>query len=279
MVTLVRSDGMKFAYGDIFNILSYGLTGTGALSMEIFSEKKAQGDGNEITAKRATPRTIDIHAVCVHRSANRIARRVANKFFSPVYEYEFHIDYKGTRAWIPCHLEAFELPTENIHRPQILKVSLFCPDPFYLSEDSYGKNIAQVTGMIGFPYIDLPRIGFIASVFNFSQSVFIQNNGDVNTYPVIEITAKGEVENPEIQKDEYFVRVLDTMRNGDKIIIDFNTKRVTKNDENISNKLSKDSRLTRISFERGTNRISYAAAHGENVMNVFVYFNERYVGV
>lgn len=298
IATLKRSDGKTFAYGDIFRIMSYGLIGVGTLSVEIFSENKAIGDGDVVTGQRLPPRTIQIQAVCISRAANTYARAVANDFFNPSYEYELHLDYKGSKAWIPCLLDVYDLPTENIHAKQALNISLFCPDPYFLSESSFGKNIAQVQGMAGFPYCEHPRLGRVASVYNFSQSVVIVNDGDAGAYPIVEISARREVRNPKIIKDGLFVQIgTDAqpyiMPARDTVVVDFDAKTVTKNPikhsephrtyftggENIIQQVSKDSSLTTIVFEVGANTISYGAASGENVMNCTIYYNERYVGV
>lgn len=293
MVTLRRSDGATFIYGDIFRILSYGLTGVGKLDVEIFTEPNAQDDGDMVTGERVPMREIRIAAQCIGRSANQIARRVANRFFVPAYDYEIHLDYKGVKAWIPARLDEFDMPTENPHRPQSLSVTFLCPDPYFLSEDSFGKNIAQVVGCAGFPYMENPAYGWIASYYDFSRSVVIENDGDVVAYPLVEITANGHVENPKVIKDKYFVKVLDTMEAGGRIVIDFGAKTIRENPQkhfvgnrvyftggaNITQKASKDSSLLSIAFEPGPGIMSYAADDGENVMSCYIYLYQRYVGV
>lgn len=278
-VWLARDDGAEFAFGDIFRITSYGLTGTGHLEVEIFTENKAVGDGDIITGQRLPSREIRIESVCITKAGNEIARRVANAFFNPIYEYELHLEYKDQKRWVPCLLSIYDLPTENTHRPQALTVAFLCPDPLFLSEDSFGHNIASIMPRHGFPYMCHPVYGTLASVFNFGQSVVIQNDGDVATWPRVKITARGHVENPSIIKDELFVRIQDTMDMGDEIVVDFTRKTVHKNGVNIVQKLSKDSSLTSIAFQVGTNVIGYAADDGENVMNVFVDVYKRYTGV
>lgn len=280
LITLERSDGKLFTYGDVYRIFSYGLTGVGTTEAEIFSESKAIGDGDVVTGQRIPARVIDVQGLSLSRAANGIARIIANDFFSFRFEYKLHIEYKGRKAWIPALLKLYDLPTENIHAPQKLNVQFFCPNPFFRSESAFGKDIAQVTPMWGWPYMEHPTYGRVVSVYDFSQSVVITNEGDVPTHPVVEVRARGEVINPRIIKDDLFVEVQVTMATGDMLVIDFSANRVTLNGENIIQKVSKDSSLTSIVFERGDNLISYDAASGANVMSCHIYYYDLFnVGV
>lgn len=287
MVTLVRSDGKTFEYGDLFRIYSEGLSGVGYMEVELFTSAKALGDGDDITGQRIKPRTITINAVCRSRILNDSARRTANSFFNPRHDYTCHIDYNKDNSdetrrqvWIPCRLQLFDLPTKNIHKRQKLNVELFCPDPIFYGKDDHMIDIAEVEPRLGYPYLDNPDHGRVASVYKYGRQVSVENVGDYVTYPKVRIIARGEVVNPQINVDDLFVRAMLTMAAGDEMIIDFGGNTVTMNGENIIQRVSKDSGLVDIGFPVGTtSRVSYGAEAGETAMSASLTYYDRYGGV
>ena len=101
------------------------------------------------------------------------------------------------------------------------------------------------------------------------------------TYAKIVITASGNVTNPVIKKDDKFIKIIDTLAQGDVVIIDLTGRKpiVEKNGTNIIGRTDKQSSFKDMAFAIGSNTISFDADYGSNLMDVTIYYNQRYGGM
>lgn len=274
----VRDDGREF----IIDETDWGaltIDGASAPSYEIFSESRAVGDGGIITGKRVGTRDFQVKANAMNLNNNDILRKQALTFFNPKQGYRIYLSYMSAEYWIDGTLSAFSCPNKHIWEPQELTAMFFCPNPYWNSVDGFGQDIASETARWGFPYMDNPKYGVLVSTYNFGREVTFDYDGDVPSYFIAELTADDTVENPKLIKDNYFVRVLDTLRAGDKIVINFETARITKNGENIISKVDRTSNFTDIIMSPGLNHISYEADSGDNNLHVVIQYYKKYLGV
>lgn len=220
-------------------------------------------------------------AVLLNKNLNSVMRDVVRSFFGVKRTFKVYLTYNGITRWCEGELYAYSLPTENIYKNLELTFTILCPQPYLLSVDEFGQNIADVTPRFGFPYVSLVGRGFIFSEYKFAKEVILENLGDVETYAKIVISAKGEVTNPVIKKDDKFIRILDTLVDKDVIIIDLVNMppTVTKNGVNIIGKTSRDSSFEDLKLAVGSNTISYDADYGNNLLDVTIYYNQRYGGM
>ena len=277
-IRFVRSDQKTFAIdGSIF-----GLTAAKGLdepNIEVFTQKSAVGDGDIVTGQRVGSRTLEFTCKIRNPALNDTMRRFLTSFFVAAKTYDVYVKRSGAQRFAQaCRLEGLTINTENQYKPITAKVSMLMPDGYFLSVDSFGRNIAGVEDRCGYPYIATAAHGRIYGLYSFAQTVYLDNDGDAEAYCKAVFTAKGTVTNPKMIAGDGYVRVLTTLSDGDVMIIDGKAKSVTINGANASNLQDKRSNYDGIVFALGTNSIGFSADVGSNVLDVYVYYNKRYLG-
>jgi hypothetical protein len=151
-------------------------------------------------------------------------------------------------------------------------------NPYYKSYDNFGKDIAQIIPMTGFPYMCTAQ-GKPTSVYNYdTKSVIVENDGDVDTYCKAIFRAKGTVVRPTLLVNGKFVRMLITLQQKDELILDFTTPKpnITLNGVNVIGSTDRTSDLSEMQLVEGENTIGYEAESGDNVLEVSIYYNKLY---
>jgi len=274
----VRNDGRVFTVTDTV----WGLIAAKGLdqpSIDVYTQKAAIGDGDLVTGSRVGARTIELEFKAKSAALNDVLRRAATSYFRCGSTYDLYVYRYGNTRYAPaCYLEDFEIPTEKLTISITLKLGLLCPEGYFLSADSFSKNIAELVPRCGYPYIALSDYGRIYGTYTYAETVYLDNDGDSEAYCRAVFTARGDVSNPKLIAGNGFVRVIDDMTSGDVLIIDGRSKSVTLNDVNISNKLDKASDFSGITFAIGTNSVGFTADIGSNLLDVYIYYNKRYIG-
>lgn len=278
LVKCVRSDAKEFTIG-LSDWKITKLEGVDSPNFSLFTDKNAIGDGALLSGKRVDDRDVYVEAKSRFPHKNEELRARALAFFNPKYTYILHVTYQGITRWISGELEGFSVPSGNVYQNMIMKVRFYCSDPYFRSEDNFGKDIASSQRMFGFPYIQTAKIKIVPSAFNFAKLVKITNDGDVETYCMARILFSGQTTNPKIVKDDYYVRVCDTFTSGDILEIDFANATIRKNGVNIIQKIDRGSTFTSMQLDVGTSKIGFAADTGDANMSVTIYFNKLYLGV
>ena len=278
LVRCVRSDAKEFTIG-LSDWKITKLEGVDSPNFSLFTDKNAIGDGALLSGKRVDDRDVYVEAKSRFPHKNEELRARALAFFNPKYTYILHVTYQGITRWISGELEGFSVPSGNVYQNMIMKVRFYCSDPYFRSEDNFGKDIASSQRMFGFPYIQTAKIKTVPSAFNFAKLVKITNDGDVETYCMTRILFSGQTTNRKIVKDDYFVRVCDTFTSGDILEIDFANATIRKNGVNIIQKIDRGSTFTSMQLDVGTSNIGFAADTGDANMSVTIYFNKLYLGV
>lgn len=281
-VEVIRDDGRCFLIDNkSWKIKSDGLEGFDFVEPEVTSEPNAYGDGSRLVASRVNDKDRTVSAVykgSLSEKANQ--REVVRSFFNHKRSYKLVVEYMGMKKACEGYLYHFSLPTANIHRNLELTFTLLCTQPYMLSYDDFAKNIAQVDGGLEFDF-EIPEEGTDFGHYTFNQTVIIENDGDVGTDMKVVLRATGPVTNPKLIKDDKFVRIIDTMKSGDEITIDLISKpcKITKNGVNIIGKTDRMSSFSKMAIDVGMNKISYNADDGYNNLEVYLYYNERYLGL
>jgi hypothetical protein len=210
-----------------------------------------------------------------------ILRDEVTAFFNPKMTYKVYLTYMGRTRWAEGRIEKFNLSTGNIHRRMKLTITVLFADPYLKSFEDFGKDIASVSGGAGFPYLCRQNVGQPTGIFNFSQIVNLSNDGDVEAYCKVVMTANGEVENPKIIINNHYVRVIDTMVEDDVIIMDFaaNPPTVKKNGVNCIGKCDRTSEFDEMGLVIGDSTLSYTADNGSNNLSVSIYYNKLYAAM
>lgn len=282
-IKIERDDKEVFILdGSRYGEALWGITeidGTDTIANDIYMAAPAVGDGAEITGERIADRNIDIAASVKNRERNILERRRALAFFNPKHTFTLYITKGEITRWIQARIERFQCGEQPKDRHVSMKAAFLCANPYFYSVDNYGRDIAEVKGFFGFPYLSSVNAGFKTGVYNFEKKVEIENTGDVETYIKIVIRAEGTVENPKIMQNDAFIRLVDKLQSGDIVEIDMVGNTIRKNGENCIGKVDRRSSFSGMALYPGDNTISFAADNGDTNMKVFLYYNLRYMGV
>lgn len=280
-VRIVRSDNKEFNInGSDWKLLE--IDGFGEFENDINVVDKAVGDGGIITSSRIGTKDRTIVAKSINKHLNDVLRREADSFFNPKLTYKVYLTYMGITRWAEGSLYKYHLPNGNIHRTMTLSVTFLFPNPYLKSFEDFGKDIASITPMIGFPYIcnispGMPE-GITGGIYNFARQVVLENDGAVETYCRAVFVAKGNVTNPALIIGDNYVKVLDTMQEGDVIEMDFTNSppTVKKNGKNIIGKCDRKSSFDAMILNKGDTTIQFDADNGTNLLQVSIYYNKLY---
>lgn len=282
-IEVIRNDGREFFIDNItWKIHSDGLEGFDFIGPSVVTETNAFGDGSMTQGVTITEKDRTIK--CRYRGElNEKARQreLVRSFFNPRYTFKVIVEYMGEKKYCEGTLYAMSCPTANIYQDLELQFTILSSEiPFLLSYDDFNKNIAAFTGGLEFNF-EIPETGIDFGEYSFAKEITINNQGDVETYCKAIFTAKGDVTNPVLKKDDKFIRIIDTMEAGDVIEMDLVSKpvHITKNGVNIIGKTDRQSSFNEMVFNVGQNVISYDADNGDNLLEVVLIYNERYLGI
>lgn len=280
-VFFTRSDGKEFQVNDMPMGVKK-LKGFDAPSVEIYTEKKAVGDGDVVTGKRIASRLLEVGASSRVLGMNEQMRHIASAFFNPVYTYDVKCTYGNfTRTARNCELKAIALPMENLYKRFEFSVSLLAPDGYLEGDGIYGKDINAVTARLGWPWVSLKSVGFLYSKYDFSRTIEVENDGDAPSFirAVFTVSGTDTVENPTLVKDDSFVRIKTTLQAGDVLEINTETRVVRLNGENALNLVDKASYWQGMVMNTGENTFGFAADTHENQLSVRIYYAKRFYGM
>lgn len=285
-IRIVRADNKEFLIdGTDWKIPSNGLEGFGDFENDIESVDNAIGDGGIIASSRIAQKDRTITAKSSNAYLNEIRRKQVLSFFISKASYKVYVTYMGVTRWFEGTIHKFYCPAQNIYKPLTLMITFYCQNPFFKSYDNFGKNIASVMGMCGFPYLcsvteGTPK-GITGGRFNFAKVIVLENDGDVETFCQAVFVAKGNVVNPKLVINEKYVRVIDEMVEGDTIIVDFtkNPPTVTKNGANYIGHCDRTSDFDEMALVVGDSEISFDADTGSNLLDVSIYYNKLYSAI
>lgn len=289
-LNIVRDDGQEFAIDNRrWMIPNDGLENWANLPHSVSVQENASYDGGTVTNRRITTVDRSVHAVLRDPGENERARLDAVMFFNPKHFFAAYLTYQGRTLWCEGAQAGFTCDTGNVYQPVEFDWTLMCPMPFLLSVDDFGKDVARIRGKFGFPVhsviastpTGVYKRGFIAGAYDFAGSVDIDNDGDLPTFPRVEVKADGAVVNPKISIGDKFVRYVGSMTDGDSLLIDFTQRppRVEFNGANAINNVDRASTFTGFAIEVGDNEFTYTADSGENVMSVVLRYHKRYLGI
>ena len=280
-IRIVRSDNKEFNIdGNDWKITK--LEGFGEFENDINVVDKAVGDGGIITSSRIGTKDRTITAKSLNMHLNDVLRREADSFFNPKLTYKVYLTYMGITRWAEGTIYKYKIPNENIYRRMVLTVTFLFPNPYLKSFEDFGEDIASITPMIGFPYIcnvsEVRPYGITGGIYNFARQVVLENDGAVETYCKAVFVAKGTVVNPALIIGESYVKVLDTLIEGDVLEMDFTNSppTVKKNGKNVIGKCDRKSSFDTMILDKGDTVIQFDADDGTNLLQVSIYYNKLY---
>ena len=291
-VSIERPDGKVFEFGNGFYEIE--IDGAGTLTREIYTEAKGIGHGAIVIGSRIPPRSMLISSDTFVTDNGDLRDEVDEFFRYPEDEHKIIVSYKNKTRWIKGQIEVFDLPLGYVGAPQAFNLSVLCTDPLFRSMDEFGKDIANILPMWGWPFFSPmnpsdynnpvasadPYVtkGNITGVYEFEQKAFLANDGDFPTFPRAVITTTAQTSHIILYVDEArLVIIEDTLNPSDTLEVDFGEETVFKNGVNINSKINRQSVF--FSIPRGGIDFRYAASKNVSAIHVTIYYNQLYKGV
>ncbi len=272
------------------------ITGLEASDLDLKFTDNALVDGSTLDGKRITKRPIHIEADLRDDRNNDVNRQRIIKFFNPKYTGKMTINHSGTKRNIVYELEGWNfVATSNVFNQLSIVADLICPDPFMKNIDNFGRNMADISKQLAFPwmvvknkvpvqstYKGLTLPGQIAGYRTLSHEVHLPNDGDVPTGVQIQFIAKrGPCTNPRITLTGtmQFVRVKIAMQKGDVLLVDTDRRHqvIELNGVNVYQKIDRLSEPFELAV--GSNYLEYDADENYSNLDVRLFYTPLYLGV
>ena len=150
-VRIVREDGQEFILDNtLWMIPSDGLDGWDYVTNTISYEDKAFGDGGILSSERVGIQDRTIKAYMNNKNLLSIIRDSCISFFGVKHTFKVYLTYQGRTRWCEGNLYKFSLPNKNIYKKLELQFTIRCMQPYLLSEDEFGQDIAQINLLVRF---------------------------------------------------------------------------------------------------------------------------------
>ncbi len=277
----------------------FGITkieGLESSELEISTTDNALVDGSTVDGKRIKKRPVHIEATLRDDRNNETNRQRIIKFFNPKYKGKMTVNHSGTTRNIEYELEGWNFVAKNnVFNQLAIVADLMCPDPFMKNVDNFGKNMADFSPHIAFPwrvvkekvivpepYKGLTLPGQITGYRTLTKEVYLPNDGDVPTGLQIQFIAeRGPATNPKITLvgTGEFIRVKVAMQKGDVLLIDTSKRHqvIELNGVNVYQKIDRLSSPFELAV--GQNYLEYDADENYTNLDVRLYYTPLYLGV
>jgi phage-related protein len=279
-ITFINSRDESIVLGNDWPYIVTKIEGTGAVPIDIQTQKSPFQDGVSYIDNVLEPRPISIELMVVAGNQAEMAerRRKLINIFNPklgpgklIYELgniKKEIDAISELAPVFPHAGDFS----DVMQPGLIQ--LFCPSPFWLDVFETSKEIVTWIGGLKFPLV-LPTKFSLAG----QRTVNIINDGDIETPVIIEI--RGTANNPKIANKTTgeFIKINRTLLAGDVLTITthFGSKGVEINGTNALHYI--DLASTFFNLHPGDNVIEFSSESVNDDAGVKISFKRRYVGV
>lgn len=297
IIEIERDDGLGegnprlTADGTRWRVEVGGLENFGGVSYELSTQAYAQYDGSLLMSER-TPEQ-DRTMVLSARFDAAEARDEAMAFFIPHREYTVRCALLGRVRHFIGRQYALEVDLGSLSLPTRVTWTCLSTQPFWLSEDEHGYDLAEAQGKRGFPFVSFTEasdgepacaLGYVVGVI--SHATKLVNGGHVPTYPRFTISASGSVRNPSVRVTDATgaavldVTVLTDLASGDELVLDFESRptAIELNGRNVSHLVKPGSTLA-ASIGVGRYDVEWSAESGDASMRVVPSIRERYTGV
>lgn len=272
------------------------VTGLESSELEISTTENALVDGSTVDGKRIKERIVHIEATLRDDRNNEANRQRIIKFFNPKYSGKLTVNHSGTERNIGYELEGWAfVARDNVFNQLSIIVDLKCPDPFLKNIDNFGRNMADITKQIAFPwwvvkqkvivpepYKGLALAGQITGYRTLSKEVYLPNDGDVPCSVKIQfVAARGPVTNPKVTLvgTGQFMRVKVAMEKKDVLLVDTDKRHqvIELNGMNVYQKIDRLSKP--FELEVGGNYLEYDADEDYSNLDVQLFYTPLYLGV
>ena len=200
--------------------LAYAITDIDGLyppSANIITSELSLYDGSKFNSSKVNARQLQINGKIQYNAArNRVAlyRVIKTKHFIRVKYADNERD-----VYIDGYVSDFEIG--HFENTQTFSVTILCPEPFFKDAQEIIDQVNTAVKNFHFPFSitaeDPIPIGYFDTILEFN----VENDGDVSTGIIIEVSATGQVDNPTIFNKETreFFGVQTSLEAGDVLTI------------------------------------------------------------
>lgn len=279
-IVIQRDDTQTITIGEGIdhNYFATNIEGISDIQTEINMQANAFTDGSQFVNQRFPEREIVLEFAYTSNDSDRIAKRNLLSFLNSKHDFEIHITDAGVTRWIGARLHAHKVENPKNSGALTCSATFLCSDPFFKSEDSFGKDIAAITGRLGFVWFNPINKQVPIGIYNFERQVEINNTGDLDSYPVFKILCTGTVLNPKILVNDSYVRLIKEFSAGEEIVINLIDKKITLNGTNCMGLIDRTSSFSESKLSPGDNLVKFEADNGDSNMTVNLYYYNRFVG-
>lgn len=251
-------------------------SGLSEISTTYNTTGNASSNGSIIIGRNTDSRSIVLVCSIGKKNADYIMR-----YFKPQNKF---VLYVGDRK-INCVCELSKLSYDDgYYLDPYITLELFCPDPYFYDTSDFGKNIAGIMPMFGFPWRVTKASGITFGYRIFSDRTIFSNKGDAPVgLKIIFVAARGYAENISIEnlRTGQFVKVNLNLNKGDKLEISTVTGKnpseiyIKKNGENAFSHIDRLSDF--FTLDIGDNLLKYDAETGSTNLDAYLYYTPVYV--
>lgn len=269
---LIKDFKLDFDHTVIFDKYIKQCSGLSETSIGLDTAKNAGTDGDYVTGKSKESKAINIKVKIDNADVDYLQR-----YFARGAE---HTLYVGDRK-INCHTELsrIERDRDNLHSAPVLVLQLFAPDPYFYDQYDFGKNLAGVQPLLGFPWVSTVQDGFSMGYYIYDSRTIFENKGDTNVgIRVVFRASRGTASNirfTSLNTGE-FVEALTEMEQDDELEISTveGKKYIHLNGKDVFNTINRQSKF--FSLAAGNNLLEYSAETGETNLDVYLYYVPKY---
>lgn len=263
----------------------------GAVESTHHSFKYVNQIGVYVTGTSLETRSVTIQGwvIAENESLMTIRKTTLNRFFNPQQAVDlFYKDY--VLRFLPNTSVRYSTTiAENNEVVCKFKVEGYCPDPLFAEQTESKITAASTQAMFHFPLVISrepdPPGGIVFGLREPSLIVAVTNKGAVNVGMKIVFKASGTLENPSlinVDTQEFF-KINKVMQAGEEITVD--TIIGEKKIEGLLNGVKgnyfkyRDLDSTWLQLRVGDNLFRYDAEENVDALEVYIYFNNKYLEV
>ena len=239
--------------------------------VEYETVKNAIGNGTIVTGSYMPQRDI-----VLNYRINKQNVDFTLKYFKPNKKILMKI---GNRK-INCFVTDIKINwARSFHNEPTVTLNLIAPDPFFYDVSDFGKNIAGIIPLFGFPWTFSPDNPVKFGYKEFTDKTIFENRGDDKVGLKLKIEATDTVENVKFENltTGQFIKVNQELTAGD--ILEISTVAgncyIKLNGTDIFDKIDRMSDFFQLDI--GDNFLQYSADVGETKMNVYLYYSPKYL--
>lgn len=248
------------------------VNGLSEISASYETAKNAANNGSIIIGRNINERSISFTCSIERSKADYLVR-----YFKPQKNF---ILYVGDRK-INCVCEVSKISYDDgYYLEPYLTLNLLCPDPYFYDISDFGKNIAGIMPMFGFPWRATKQKGITFGYRIFSERTIFPNKGDGAVgLRIVFIAARGTAGNISIEnlRTRQFVKVNLQLEKGDRLEISTisGQKYIKKNEISVFEYIDKMSDF--FTLEVGDNLLKYDTESGRTNLDVYLYYTPVYL--